>query len=594
LRHIAGLSVVVVALGLVPASSAYAQPQAIRNLQINYVQTDISSALKEALHDNSLFLKVAPEHLQDKLARDRLIKQDMQSQHVLLNNFGYYDPVLIYQLSADGGMTLNVDLGPQYFMGSYTIADMPDDALSEPAAPVQSVVQAGQPAMAEKFIKAEADVLAGLAEKGYAQAVFSKREYIAHHDKRTLSANLAVEAGPQYHISSVSVMGLDRTHEDYVRKLIPWPDQGPDQGPDQAIYAPSKLQSYRQTLLDTELFSTVRVEPELDRAQGENLPIKVDVAERKPRTIGGSVGYDSDRGAGLEAFWQHRNYWGSAERVDLAAKLYQDQQLLRAGLRVPHWPDLKTTIFSVTELANEQSDAYNQTGLVSELGAERKLTEIWSASLAGRLRISNVNSELVSHIAVPLKLMGDASNSKLDPTSGWKSESSFTPVIAMSGEEFAYATWAQRVSGYQPLNKDKTVVLAGWAHIGGTFAADAAALAPTSRFYAGGGGSVRGFEFRSIGDRDASGDPLGGASVAEAGMELRFPLRDDLRGVVFTEVGSISNGIVPDFSRPLFAAGMGVRYMTSIAPLRFDIAVPINGRDSDSAFQVYFSIGQAF
>lgn len=570
-------------LGFIPpASLAYAQPNATINVQIDYAQTDIPSQLKEALRGNSIFLTAPAEVLQDKLLRERLIKQDMQAQHLLLNNFGYYDPVLIYQVSADGLVKLNVDVGQRYVIGEYALAIKPERVLSQATTPLQS----GQPALAEELVKAESDVLAFLSEKGYAQAAFSSREYIANHDKRTLSADLVIEAGPQYHLSTVSVTGLKRTHEDYVRKLIPWPDQ--------AIYAPSSLQAYRQTLLDTELFSSVRVEPQIAQAKSESLPIRVEVVERKPRTIGGSLGYDSDRGAGLEAFWQHRNYWGSAERVDLTGKLYQDQQLARAGLRVPHWPDLKTTIFSLTELTNEQSDAYNQTGIISELGAERILTEIWSASLAGRLRISNVNSELVSHIAVPLKLMGDASNSKLDPSTGWKSESSFTPVIAISGEEFAYATWSQRVSGYQPLNKDKSVVLAGWAHIGGTLAADAQDLAPTSRFYAGGGGSVRGYEFRSIGDRDTSGDPLGGASVAEAGVELRFPVRDDLRGVAFAEVGSISDSIVPDFSRPLFAAGMGVRYMTSIAPLRFDIAVPINGRDSDSAFQVYFSIGQAF
>lgn len=585
MRRVASLSVIAVMLGFgSPASLAYAQPNvnATVTVQFDYAQTDIPSQLKEALRSNSLLLSASAETLQDKLLRERLIKQDMQAQHLLLNNFGYYDPVLIYQAAADGLVNVKVDLGLRYSIGDYALTIMPEGLLSQ----VTTVPQTGQPALAENLIKAESDILASLAEQGYAQAVFSTREYIVNHDKRTLSAKLVVEAGPQYHLSAVSVAGLDRTHEKYVRKLIPWPDQ--------AIYAPSSLQAYRQILLDTELFSSVRVEPQMAQADGEGLPLHVEVVERKPRTIGGSLGYDSDRGAGLEAFWQHRNYWGAAERVDLTAKLYQDQQLARAGLRVPHWPDLKTTIFALTELTNEQSDAYNQTGIISELGAERTLTGIWSASLAGRLRISNVNSELVSHVAMPLKLMGDASNSKLDPTTGWKSESSFTPVIAISGEEFAYATWSQRVSGYQPLNKDKSVVLAGWAHIGGTLAADAQDLAPTSRFYAGGGGSVRGYEFRSIGDRDSSGDPLGGASVAEAGVELRFPIRDDVRGVVFTEVGSISNSIVPDLSRPLFAAGVGVRYMTSIAPLRFDIAVPINGRDSDSAFQVYFSIGQAF
>jgi len=118
---------------------------------------------------------------------------------------------------------------------------------------------------------------------------------------------------------------------------------------------------------------------------------------------------------------------------------------------------------------------------------------------------------------------------------------------------------------------------------------------PTRRFYSGGGGSVRGFAEDIVGPLDRRNDPVGGRSVAEAGVELRFPVRGDLGGVVFSEAGVVSEGQVIDFSdRVLVAAGLGVRYYSPIGPIRVDVGVPLNGRAADDDFQVYFSIGQAF
>ncbi|MEM8818359.1 MAG: BamA/TamA family outer membrane protein, partial [Pseudomonadota bacterium] len=88
---------------------------------------------------------------------------------------------------------------------------------------------------------------------------------------------------------------------------------------------------------------------------------------------------------------------------------------------------------------------------------------------------------------------------------------------------------------------------------------------------------------------------IGGRSVIEAGMELRFPIVGDLGGVAFVEGGSVSTEVFPDFEEEfLVAAGAGVRYYSPVGPIRFDIGFPINGRDEDDVFQFYISIGQAF
>ena len=106
---------------------------------------------------------------------------------------------------------------------------------------------------------------------------------------------------------------------------------------------------------------------------------------------------------------------------------------------------------------------------------------------------------------------------------------------------------------------------------------------------------MRGYALDFVGPLDDDDDPVGGLSALEAGVELRAPLSGDIGGVVFVEAGSVSTEMFPDFADGVqVAAGLGLRYHSPIGPIRFDVAVPVNGRSADDAFQIYFSIGQAF
>ncbi|MDH3474724.1 MAG: BamA/TamA family outer membrane protein, partial [Rhodospirillales bacterium] len=115
------------------------------------------------------------------------------------------------------------------------------------------------------------------------------------------------------------------------------------------------------------------------------------------------------------------------------------------------------------------------------------------------------------------------------------------------------------------------------------------------RFYGGGGGSVRGYEFQSIGPRDNDGDPLGGRSLIEVGAEVRLQLTDTIGVVPFVDGGTVYDASYPDFDETFrWAAGLGLRYFTGFGPVRVDFAIPVNKRNDDDSFQFYISFGQAF
>ncbi len=171
-----------------------------------------------------------------------------------------------------------------------------------------------------------------------------------------------------------------------------------------------------------------------------------------------------------------------------------------------------------------------------------------------------------------------------------------TPFAGTLDDEFtAFLNLDTRASAYWDILDDDVYVLAGRTRIA-SIIADSVGDVPQNRLlYAGGGGSVRGYERRFVGPLDAEGDPEGGLSALEASLELRARVWGDLGGVLFVDAGSVSRESYPGFEEGVqVAVGTGVRYYSPAGPIRLDVAFPVNGRDEDDFFQFYFSIGQAF
>ena len=129
--------------------------------------------------------------------------------------------------------------------------------------------------------------------------------------------------------------------------------------------------------------------------------------------------------------------------------------------------------------------------------------------------------------------------------------------------------------------------------VGTIFGAGRDDIAPSRRFYAGGGGSVRGYGYQRLGPRDIDNNPIGGKSLAEFSIEARYRLGNF--GIVpFFDGGTLSTKSSPDFGGWQFAAGIGARYYSSFGPIRIDVGTPFNRQPGDSRIAVTVSLGQAF
>jgi translocation and assembly module TamA len=205
-----------------------------------------------------------------------------------------------------------------------------------------------------------------------------------------------------------------------------------------------------------------------------------------------------------------------------------------------------------------------------------------------------------------LRLLGafalDRSDNPLDPRSGYRLEARAEPTQIEGDEQLAYLKVQAQATYYLPIDTAANTVLAFRGHLGSIIGGkiSIAGLRPSipasDRFFAGGGGSVRGYEYQSVGPHYADNTPVGGLSLVEGSVELRQRFTQTLGGVLFIDTGSVGEQIQPDFRHTDAAVGIGLRYNLGFAPIRFDIGFPLqrpNGA-SQSPFQVYLSIGQAF
>jgi translocation and assembly module TamA len=199
-------------------------------------------------------------------------------------------------------------------------------------------------------------------------------------------------------------------------------------------------------------------------------------------------------------------------------------------------------------------------------------------------------------IAVPAFAQIDTSDDLLDPTRGFRVGLRASPENSRTdGVESFYLRGQLDASYY--LKASDRIVLAARGRVASIPGAPRDAIAPSRRLYAGGGGSVRGYEYKGIGPHDSVGDPSGGRSLVELSAEARIRtgfLDGALQVVPFVDAGSVGSNPTPGFHDIKIGAGIGVRYYTSFGPLRLDVAIPLNPGPGDPDVGVYVALGHAF
>ncbi len=437
--------------------------------------------------------------------------------------------------------------------------------------------------------------IAAWRQRGFAKAGLAGQDVVADHATSVLDVTLAFDPGPKVRFGLTNSEGSKAVDGDFIRYMADIPEG--------SRFDPDVLEQAQKRLARLGVFGSVRiVEGEL--VDGDILPVTIALQDRLPRRFGFGATFSSTDGLALEGFWLHHNLFGRAEQLRIDGSIGgidgiyafdRYDYVLAASLTVPGVIEPDTDFKISGELHHLNLAGYEDDSLALSIGLSHVFSDLFSFSIFGDLERSRFTTGVaVEEITIASLTTAATLNTRddaLNATRGYYLSAEVSPYQVLESGGNGISVLAEG-RAYFALDEAAKFVVAGRAKFGSVIGPDAADVPPDRLFFAGGGGSIRGYGYQSVGAGVLAGDPVGGLSLVETSLELRAKVSAKFGVVGFFDAGLVGPDRFPNGGeRFLAGAGVGLRYFTGLGPLRVDLAVPIK---ANAGYAVYIGIGQAF
>ncbi|MFC0278909.1 autotransporter assembly complex family protein [Falsigemmobacter intermedius] len=570
---------------------------------VEFVVSGAPEALAESIRSTSLTQSAYTDNRRDAQEIFAAARSDYARILGTLYAEGYYSGtinILIDGREASGIAPLNapkainkisirVTPGPAFTFGAAEVAPL------RPGTELPEGFATGEPARSGVIRQAAEAAIDHWRDGGHAKARIADEAVTANHKDRLINARIRLDQGPVVTFGKLTFRGRTAMREGRLYKIA-----GLTEG---ERYSPEELAKAADRLRRTGVFRSVSLVEADTLGPGNTLDITATVSDMPRRRLGFGAELTSTEGAALTAFWMHRNLLGGAERLRI------DGEISRIGAK-DAGPDYKLGL----SLERPASFTPDTTARLT-LGIERVqdsdaridnftggfgLSHIFSSSLTGRAdlnygytrTVDSLGERRYRNISLPVGLTWDRRDNAFDPKKGFWIDATAMPFAGLGATDSGLRAKID-ARGYRAIGE--RVVLAARLQGGIIAGADLLDTPSDYLFWSGGGGTVRGHEFRSLGVDLGSGVESGGTRFAAASLELRTRVTEKIGVVAFADYGHVSDKAFS--AAPLDdwhgGAGLGLRYATPVGPLRLDIAAPVGGRKAKGA-QFYLGIGQAF
>lgn len=579
------------------ADAASAEPRA-------QIRGDMSGDLRRMLERA---VGTVDDAAESRFEARRRARGAMDAALALLRSEGYYQPLLEDQVEGEQTPVAIVDVTPgQRFLltdPAVRWTDPAPDADSAHDAIAAIGLKAGDPGRAVDIIAGEGRIVASLTRDGYADAKAEPRRVVVDHAAFTVAPEYHIASGLLVRLNGVRLVTRGGTNADWVAGLAPWKEGD--------RYDPDEVAELERRLLDTGVYDNVGVAlAPVDQTTEAGLrPVIVTLQDRPRRILEAGATWSTAEGAGVDVIQTRYNRFGRADTLRLEARLANIDSRLGADLSLPHWRRPGRTLKLSAALVNQETDAFHRAAVVLAADLQQRIgkTSYFNYGVgldAGRYAESRYDYTTVPPRSVKLDrdlaiLTGrtsaylDRSNDPLNPTTGWRVNLSVQPTAVTGQDTIVFLRTEGQSTAYLPIQKGRTV-LAGRLRIGSIVGGGELTVPSDRLFFSGGGGSVRGYSYQGVNPQLPDGTPRGGLSLFETSFEVRRDIGESFQAVGFVDAGAVGFQATPNLTNTRYGVGAGVRYKLPFGPIRADVAMPLNRRPGDAAFQIYVSIGQAF
>ncbi len=438
----------------------------------------------------------------------------------------------------------------------------------------------GKVFVSAQWRQAKADALLHLSTRRYAAARLVSSRALVDPARQQARLYVDFDSGPSYRFGVLRVQGLHRYPESVVRNLVAWrPGE---------VYSQTRLLQLQARLQNTRYFRYATVAAPLADAQGDELPVLVDVAEQRAQKLGLGIGYSSNTRARTQFDYSNLDLFGRAWRLDSQIKLETLQQSFHVGLAFPQRPDGSDYSLGVQI---QHADIQGLTTRSQTLGLQRQRTRgIFETAeslqfINEQQQISGGSVSSDTALVPGLRWTRRGLDSSLDPTRGSLLELQLAAGLRslLSAQDFLRID----LHGLQYVWLTKTNQLILRGEIGKVFSASAQGIPQQELFRAGGVGSVRGYAYQSLGV-EQGGAVVGGRALLTASVEAVHWLLPRWGAALFVDAGNAADSF--QALHPVLGYGVGLRWRSPAGLLSINLA---HGR-ATGATQLEFNVGVSF
>jgi outer membrane protein assembly complex protein YaeT len=535
------------------------------------------------------------------------LANDIERLKALYRRFGFYHTEITSEITGELGQVdirLHVQEGPGIRVDkiNVSVVGSPEQQAILKDFLKKSPLTLGERFSEQGFDNLKKEILNHLLDRGYPKA-HAEGEVLLDPKANTAQVYVQVWPGPRCTFGTITIKGQQDTPEALIRRAL-HVQSG-------ELFSLAKIITSQERLYELDLFRSASVTPEEVPEEETEIPITVEVSEKKKRSFKLGVGYGSWDEFRARAVFRYRNFGGGGRILEMSTKYSRldnrfegsflnpmifgvDLDLVcNAGFLRRYYPSFTDrAIYTRALLQKEFSDKtkvyvghglefarpFNITDLALQLLQETEPGKLYSANML----LWGITRDTVDNPADPQKggqiyLLGE-----------------LAPKPISNQLQFVQSIF--EVRRYQKLGP-KDMVLAGRVKFGLIPPIqDTNEIPIYRRFFSGGPTSMRAYRIYYLGPRDLAGNPLGGESVFLSNLEFRFPLYQDFRGVTFFDAGNVFYKVKnTDLGQIKYGAGFGLRYQTPIGPIGLEFAWPLNPINPNTdKYQIIFNIGQAF
>ncbi|PKP83492.1 MAG: hypothetical protein CVT79_01435 [Alphaproteobacteria bacterium HGW-Alphaproteobacteria-18] len=534
----------------------------------------------------------APRSVLEKRNRAQTLARSVED---LLASEGYLAAQVSYEdlTTLENSAVLTVDTGPLFTISTVALtgADTLDAETRQIIDRHLATLPKGAIARTADVEKVETELVTVLLARGYAFATSPGIDALASREDADVEITYTIDPGPLVRLGDLVSDETDPRSQKAIQVLKTWREG--------ATYNPRTMDRLRSRLRSSGLYEGIGVVVSREPEEDGYHTVSLTLAEAKPRSISFGVTASTTEGIGADALWERRNVTGRADKVTVRAEAATLSRSLKAGYERPNIGRFGRTLTTEAGVRQEETQAYDLDGVKVAATLSQPFTRQITLSVGAaidatritdqRTRIYLGEREQVT-FSIPVTAAYTDVGDPLDPQDGIRAFASVESGVSVGNGTPGYTRMQISGATYRKIADD--LVAAVRAEYGAFSGSNAV---PTDRlFFAGGGGTVRGYEYQSLSPTDSFGEFLGGRGLFSASAELRWRRSERFGYAAFVDVGAASEDAGSVFGESKASAGLGIRYYPGFGPIRFDIATPLNKRDGDAPLQIYVSIGQAF